>query len=618
MSAAAIIVILVIVLTIAVLTFTRIAADAVLMAALFALLIVPVPTDTGWALGVLSPQQALSGFANTGMATVAVLFIVVAGLRETGAVDAIATRVLGRPKGLHRAVARMVLPVSAMSAFLNNTPIVAMMIPVISDWAKRLRIPASKLMIPLSYATILGGTCSLIGTSTNLVVSGMVDQEIERISEVASEDASVLADPNADLEPIGMFDITWIGLPSALLGGLYLIFVVPRLLPARGSATDVLSDPREYTLELLVPDGSALAGQTVEQAGLRNLPGCYLAEIERGEETMVGVDPQQVLRAGDRLRFAGVVDAIRDLQRLRGFAPASNQVFKLDSPRYRRRLFEAVISEANPVAGKTVREGRFRNRYQGVILAVARGAERLPGRIGDIELEPGDTLLIEAEAGFADRYRNTRDFLLVSPLEDSTPRRHTRAPVALSILALMVALATFGVLDMLVAAMLAAGLMILTRCCTISEGRRSVDWSVLVVIAAALGLGSALEASGAAEWIAHNLIGLAGDNPWWTLVVVYGITMITTEIITNNGAVALTFPIAYAASRELGVNFEPYIFAIMMAGSASFSTPIGYQTNLMVYGPGGYRFGDYFKAGIPLNLLMWLCAVTIIPLVWEF
>jgi len=599
MSAAAFIVILVIVGTVAVLTLTRIAADAVLMAALLALLIVPVPGDAGWTLGVLTPQQALSGFANTGMATVAVLFVVVAGLRETGAVDAIAARVLGRPKGLHRAVARMVLPTSVMSTFLNNTPIVAMMIPVVADWAKRLRLPASKLMIPLSYATILGGTCSLIGTSTNLVVAGMVDA-------------------HTDLPKIGMFDITWIGLPSAILGGVYLIFIVPRLLPARGSATDVLSDPREYTLELLVPEGSGIIGQSIEQAGLRNLPGCYLVEIERNDETLGGVDPSQTLRAGDRLRFAGVVDAIRDLQRLRGFAPASNQVFKLDSPRYRRRLFEAVVSETNPIVGKTVREGRFRNRYQGVILAVARGAERVPGRIGDIELKPGDTILIEADAGFADRYRNTRDFLLVSPLEDSTPRRHHRAPLALLILGIMVVLATFGVLDMLVAAMVAAGLMIITRCCTITEGRRSVDWSVLVVIAAALALGTALEVSGAAQTIADRIIGLAADDPWWTLVAVYGITMLTTEIITNNGAVALTFPIAYAASQQLGVNFQPFIFAIMMAGSASFSTPIGYQTNLMVYGPGGYRFGDYFKVGIPLNLMMWASAMTLIPRIWEF
>ncbi len=599
MSAAAIIVIIVIAAAVVVLTFTQIAADAVLMAALTALLIVPVPSDTGWVLGVMSPKDAFSGFGNTGMATVAILFLVVAGLRETGAVDAIAARVLGRPKGLRRATARMVIPVSAMSTFLNNTPIVAMMIPVVADWAKRLRIPASKLMIPLSYATILGGTCSLIGTSTNLVVYGMVDQYTQ-------------------MPDIGLFDITPLGVPCAIIGGLYLIILGPRLLPQRGSATDVLSDPRQYTLELLVPPGSPLIGQAIEQAGLRNLPGCFLVDIEREGEMLGAVEPQQVLRAGDRLRFAGVVDAIRDLQRLRGFAPASDQVFKLDAPRYRRRLFEAVVSETNPVTGKTVREGRFRNRYQGVILAVARGAERIPGRIGDIELRPGDTLLVEADAGFADRHRNTRDFLLVSSLEDSTPRRHTRAPIALVILGVMIALATFGWLDMLVAAMVAAGLMIVTRCCTISEGRRSVDWSLLVVIAAALGLATALEQTGAAQILADRVISLAAGDPFWTLVAVYGFTMLINEVITNNGAVALAFPIALSASQQLNVNFEPFIFAIMMAGSASFATPIGYQTNLMVYGPGGYRFADYFKIGIPLNLIIWIVAVLLIPLIWEF
>jgi len=598
MSIEAWVVVGVIAAVIAALAATKIAADALLMAALTALLVFPIPAENGWRVGVVGLEDGLRGFANPGMLTVAVLFVVVAGLRETGAIDWIAHHVLGRPGTMRGALARMCIPVGVMSAFLNNTPIVAMMIPAVADWSRRLNFSPSKLMIPLSYATILGGTCSLIGTSTNLVVNGLVQ--------------------DAGMPGLHMFDITWVGVPCAIVGVAYLIFVSPKLLPDRGAARATLADPRQYTLELLVPPGSAMTGKTVEQAGLRHLPGCYLVGIERNGEPLASVGPEQLLQTNDRLLFAGVVDAIRDVANLRGLAPATDQVFKLDAPRYRRRLFEAVVSGGNPVVGKTIRDGRFRGLFNGVVLAVAREGQRLPGKIGDIELRPGDTLLIEADAGFADRYRHTRDFLLVSGLQDSTPRRHARAPIALAILAVMVALATMGWMDMLQAALIAAGLMIVTRCCTITEARQSVDWSVLVVIAAALGLGIALQETGASTVMAGKLLALAGTNPWMALAVIYLTTMLVNELVTNNAAVALVFPIGYATANELGVNFMPFIMAIMMAGSASFATPIGYQTNLMVYGPGGYTFGDFIRAGGILNLLIAATAIALIPMIWGF
>lgn len=581
------------------LALTRIAPDAILAAALTALVIIPVPVDGGWKMGVLSLTDAFAGFSNTGMITVGVLFVVVAGLRETGAIDWIAGGILGKPRGLRRALVRVVLPVWGMSAFLNNTPVVAMMIPAISDWCKKLRVSPSKLMIPLSFAAIIGGTCTLIGTSTNLVVAGML---------IA----------HTDLPPLGMFTITWVGLPCAIIGALYLIFLGPKLLPDRKSASTVMSDPKEYTLELMVPAGSPLAGKTVEQAGLRNLPGCFLVEIARNEEVLSAIGPDQVLRAEDRLLFAGVVDSIRDLANLRGLVPATNQVFKLDAPRYRRRLFEAVVSASCPLVGKTIRQGRFRNVYDGAVIAVARNGERVRGKLGDIELEPGDVLLVEAEPSFGERNKNSRDFLLVSALEDSTPRRHSKAPLALAILVGMIALATFGVYDMLAAALIAAGLMVVTRCCTISEARSGIDWSVLIVIGAALALGKAMETSHAAQSIAGAILGLAQNNPMLALIAIYAVTTLMTEIITNNAAVALTFPIALATSQELDVNFMPFVVSIMMAGSASFSTPIGYQTNLMVYGPGGYTLGDFLRMGIPMNIIMGITTVIIAPIVFPF
>lgn len=582
------------------LMFTRIAADAILVAAMAFLMVVPVPGSGagGWRVGVLSAQDAIDGFANLGLATVAVLFVVVTGLKETGGIDWISSRVLGRPRTLRSGMARVAFPVAGMSAFLNNTPVVALMIPAISDWCKRTGMSPSKLLIPLSYAAILGGTCSLIGTSTNLVVAGMVSRD-------------------TDLS-LRMFDITWVGLPCVLVGLGFLLVLGPRLLPDRGSSQSVMADPREYTLEMIVPEGSALAGKTVEVAGLRSLPGCFLVEVEREGGVMAAVGPDTVLRAGDRLVFAGIVESIKELQALRGLTPATDQVFKLDSARYRRRLFEAVVSRTSPAAGRTIREGRFRNTYNAVVIAVAREGERLKGKLGDIELKPGDTLLLEADPGFAERHRNSRDFLLIGALEDSAPRRHARAPIAVMLLVGMVALAAFGVMEMFAAALLAGILMVLTRCCTVTEARRSVDWSVLIVIGAALGIGKALEVSGAAGSVASGILSVAGQNPLLVLIAVYVLTNLATEAITNNAAVVLVFPIALDAAARLDVSLMPYAIAIMVAGSASFSTPLGYQTNLMVYGPGGYRFTDFLRVGVPMNLLIGLTTVVVTPLVFPF
>ena len=583
----------------ALMAMTRIAADLIMVAALTALLVIPVPNDGGWKMGVLTPSEAFAGFSNTGMLTVGVLFIVVAGLKETGGIDWIASRLLGRPKTTRGAIVRMSVPVASMSVFLNNTPIVAMMIPAVQDWCKKLNISPSKLMIPLSYATILGGTCSLIGTSTNLVVAGLVIAQ-------------------TDLPPIGMFDITWVGLPTAIVGIAFFTLIGPMLLPDRDSKRKKLTDVKEYTLELVVPEGSGLAGKTVEQAGLRALPGCYLAEIQRGDDLLSAVGPEQVLRTGDRLVFVGVVEAIKELANTRGLLLATDQVFKLNSPRYRRRLFEAVVARGANLDGKTIREAQFRNTFNAVVIAVARNGERVSGRLGDIRLQAGDLLLVEADSGFAERATATRDFLLASRLEDSTPRRHDKAPLALAILLVMVGLATFEVMDMLLAGMLAAGAMILTRCCTANEARRSIEWPVLVVVATALGLGKAIEKSGAAQLLAGGVLDVVGTHPWLVLLGIYVITSTVTEFVSNNAAVAIIFPIAHATAKSLGVDFTPFVIAIMMAGSASFATPIGYQTNLMVYGPGGYTLKDFLKIGIPMNIVACIATVGLTPLFFPF
>lgn len=598
------------------LIWSRVAPDVVLIGGVVLLLL----------KGILEPRQALAGLANEGMATVGVLFVVGAGVRQTGGIDWIAGRLLGRPKTATWAVARLIFPTAGLSAFMNNTPLVAMLIPVVSDWAKQQRVAVSKLMIPLSYAAILGGTCTLIGTSTNLVVDGQLKDEAKRQIAAAVQAGEPEAEARTEfhrrtglpIDGLGMFEITKVGLPSMLIGCGFIVLSAYWLLPDRRPAISNLDDPRSYTIEMLVEPDSPLVNKSIEEAGLRHLPGVYLAEIDRDGFVLAAVSPEERLRANDRLVFVGVVESVIDLQKIRGLIPATDQVFKLTAPRATRCLIEAVVSNSCPVAGKTIRDGRFRSIYNAAVIAVARNGERIHKKIGDIVLRPGDTLLLEAHPSFVDQQRNNRDFFLISRLEDSQPPRHDRAFIASAILLGMVLAVTLTGIGMLKAAMVAAGLMLVTRCTTVSLARRSVDWEVLLAIAASFGISTALEKTGAAQMIADNLIGLAGGNPWGSLAMVYLVTLIATELITNNAAAALMFPMAIATAGHLEVNAMPFVISVMMAASAGFATPIGYQTNLMVYGPGGYRFIDYVKVGVPLDLLIGIVTVGLAPLIWPF
>jgi di/tricarboxylate transporter len=570
------------------------APDVVLMGALTLTMGV-----SGFSAGRLPDAgAAIQGFANEGLITVGVLFVVVAGLTQTGAMALITQPMLGRPRTVLGAQARLMFPLTALSAFLNNTPIVAAFMPVVGDWCKRTGIAPSKLFIPLSYAAILGGTCTLIGTSTNLVVNGLL-----------------LADPTTP--GLGMFDLAWIGVPCAVVGVTYVLLMSRWLLPDRKSALSLSDDPRRYTVEMVVQAHGPLVGQTIEQAGLRHLPGLFLVEIERAGELLAAVGPSVKLEADDRLVFVGIVESVVDLRKMRGLSPATNQVFKLNAPQDHRCLIEAVVSSACPLVGKSIREGGFRTMYGAAIIAVARGGQRIQKKIGDIILQPGDTLLLESPQDFARRQRNSRDFYLVSKVQDSTPPRHDRAWAALVVLLAMVVLFTAGWVNIVTAAMLAAGAMILLRCCTATVARQSIDWQVLIVIGASFGLGSALDKSGAAATIARNVVQLTSGHPTATLAVVYALTMGFTALINNNAAAVLMFPIAKAAAGSLGADLTPFAVAIMLAASNDFATPLGYQTNLMVYGPGGYRFMDYVRFGGPLNGLMFLTSVTLIPLVWK-
>ena len=579
----------VVVSALATLVSNRFAPEIVLVGALSILLLV----------GVLDTAAALSGFANPGLVTVAVLYVVVSGLVDTGAVQAFGARLLGKPRSVVGAQSRLMLPVMVMSAFLNNTPVVAMFVPVVGEWCRRNHLSVSKLMLPLSYAAIFGGCCTLIGTSTNLIVHGLVLE-------------------HTDLGPMGFFEIAALGVPVAVAGFVYMIATQRWLLPERIPALDHLESAREYTIEFVVGAGSPHIGKSIERAGLRHLPGVFLAEIWRSERVMVAVSPDEVLRERDRLVFVGAVDSVVELVRQPGLLPATENLFDIASARSDRRLIEVVISATCPLLGHSIRDARFRGRYDAVVIAVARNGERIAGRIGDIVMHAGDTLLLEARASFVQQQQHNRDFLLVHPLQGAAVPRHDRADLAVGILLLMVGLAATGLMPMLEAALVAGGLMLLSRCTSAAAARASIDWSVLIMIGASLGLGNALQISGAAQAIADGGLQLVGQQPWLALLVIYLLTSVMTEVVTNNAAAVLMFPVAQSAAQTLDVSLWPFVVVLMLAASASFATPIGYQTNLMVYGPGGYRFTDYLRIGVPLNIILGIVAVGLAPLIWPF
>ncbi len=572
--------------TLATLVFSRLAPDLVLMGVLVLLL----------ASGTLDAAGALIGFSNSGVVTVAALFVVAAGLRTTGAVDIMIDKALGRPATTARAIARLSLPVIGASGFLNNTPLVATLIPAVTRWSKLIDVPVSKLLMPLSYAAILGGTITLIGTSTNLVVNGTYQNL-------------------TGAEGFELFDIAPVGIAVAAAGLLFLVFVLPKLLPSRDTGELIFSSAKQFTLEVAVASDGPLVGKTVAEAGLRGLRKIYLTEIERRGAIISAVPTEERLQGGDRLVFAGETGAIVDLLRINGLVPSDANDPVIARPFPERVLLEAVVSPTCDGVGQSIRDGRFRDRYGAVVLAVARDGNAVPGNLGSIALRPGDLLLLEARPAFVTRHKGESDFLLVSEL-DGEPTNHTKAITAWLILAAVVGLAATGITDMLTASLLGAGAMVISGCLNMNQARRSIDLSVILTIAGSFALGTALDHTGAAKLLADEMLVLAAGDALMLLVLTYVTVSVLTEIITNNAAALIVLPITLSFTQTLGLNPEPYVVAVMFAASASFATPLGYQTNLMVYGPGGYRFSDFFRAGVPLNLIAGAVTVLVIPMIW--
>jgi len=548
------------------------------------------------ATGIITADEALSGFSNSGLITVVAMFVVAAGIHHSGGVDLVVNHLLRSPRSVRSAQARIMLPVALLSGFLNNTPVVATMIPAVHAWSRKIRISPSKLMIPLSYSAILGGTLTLIGTSTNLVVNG-------QYQHLTGEGG------------FSIFSITAVGLPVAVIGLGVMLLVLPRFLPDRKDQQK-FGSMREFTLEVAVAFDGPLVGKSVGEAGLRELDRLYLVEIERDGSVVTAVPSEERLRGGDRLVFAGDTQAISDLLRIHGIVPSvHDDEPSLSKDRAERRLVEAALSPQSEVLGMTIRDARFRDRYGAVVLAVARGGERVSGNLGNIRLKTGDVLLLEARPAFVSRQRYARDFLLINDLETDTPR-HDRAYLSWAILLVLVGFAATGGLSMLNAALLGAALMILSGCCSVGQAQKAVDVPVMLTIAASFSLGAALEATGAAGYVARGIVSVSSGHPMLTLLLVYVAVSVLTEVITNNAAAVLVLPVVLSITSTLGIPPEPYVIAVMMAASASFATPLGYQTNMMVFGPGGYRFMDFVKVGLPLNIFIGLVTVGVIAVVY--
>jgi len=474
---------------------------------------------------------------------------------------------------------------------INNTPLVAMMIPVVETWCKKQKISPSKLLIPLSYAAILGGTCTLIGTATNLVVVGFLKKE----------------DPSIHL-PI--FEMGKVGLPLAIVGIGYVIIASRWLLPDRtGVVAQLEQAPREYAVTAKVLSGCKLVGKTVH--ALRHLEELFLVEIEREDGNVITVvDSDAEIKSGDLLTFVGKVDNVVDLWNIPGLLPTSQK--EPINPNANRILAEAVISGRSELIGKTARECNFRSRYGAAIISIHREGEHIRSKIGAVPFKHGDCLLLECKPIFLENHSQSSDFITVSELPNSSskkPKKILRMLIAPVISLTMITLNAAEVTPILTASLMAVFLLVLTKSITMKQVSAAVNLPVVVTIAGSFGMANALAKTGVADEISRNLVSVfKGGGTLGILFSLYICTMLLTALLSNSSAVAVMFPIAWRIA-EVPVKARMYI--LMYAASADFATPIGYQTNLMVLGPGGYKFLDYTRFGLPLQLVLCISSVLL-------
>lgn len=552
----------------------------------------------------------LTVFSNPAPMTIAAMFVLSAALEKTGLLEGLSSTLRRLTRlGYRRFLLVLVLFVAGISAFINNTPVVIVFMPVVLSLSRSLKMPASKLLIPLSYASIFGGTCTLVGTSTNILASSILEQ--------------------SGAEPLGMFEIGYLGLPLVFLGMIYLALFSDRLLPVRDTLTSILSEEerKEFISDAYVQKGATMIGETLTDTPLWKGSSVRILEMIRNNVPIKLDRPKEVVvQEGDRLVLALRPSGFVEARNLDGLALAvTNQVGVETISAHEGAIVEGVIGPNSTIVGQSVRDLNFRQRFRLILMAIHRRGINLSDSLETTPLEAGDLLLMMGTDEAIEALRRSDDiFLLDHPPVPARGRRR-RQPLVLATVIGVILAAAFNIMPIVAAALIGAAIIFVTGCLRTKEGYASIEWSILMLIYGMLGLGLAMESTGTASLIAQAIYGLT-DNPFFgeayrpyvLLAAIYLTTMVMTETLSNNATVVLMAPIALSLGETLGVDPRPFIIACCIASSASFSTPVGYQTNTYVYGVGGYRFTDFARIGLPLNLMYFIVSVFAIPLIWKF
>ena len=550
--------------------------------------------------GILTPKEILAGFANEQIAVIVMLLIIADIIRKSGALDNMFRKAFEGAKTYRQYLSRMTIIVAGFSSFVNNTPLVAIMMPYVSDWSRKNGVSVSKLMIPLSYAAILGGCATLIGTSTNLVVNSLViDQQII-----------------PGLQPLGIFDFTLVGVTMILFGGIYMVFFGNKLLPTtKDNIEEISANSREYIAEVRVINKSNIVGQTIEEAGLRNLSGLFLVEILRGGDSIAPVTPKTRLLADDVLMFAGNTDTISDfVTSKKGLQLAQIGMF---AKKAHTEIVEVVVPYNSTLVTKSVKETNFRRKFDAAIIAVHRNGERISGKIGEVRLMAGDALLLITGEDFYKTVTDSSDLYLINNIKEFQINPWYKNFIMIGGLVTAILLASTGLVSLFITLISLIILLMVLGYASPKDIAKGVDFNLIIVIALSLALGTAMVKTGVADVVSHYTFEMLA--PWGIVGIFAGIYLLTNllgSIITNKAAVALVLPIALTLSINFELNPKPFVLLVAFAGAASFLTPIGYQTNLMVYGPGRYTFKDYFRIGLPLTIIYMVVAVLL--LIWQY
>ncbi|MAV84434.1 MAG: SLC13 family permease [Puniceicoccaceae bacterium] len=582
----------------------RISADLTSLTVFGILLFVSMLTKSD-ALPTL--EETLGVFGNSAPLTIAGMFIVSAALERTGAIDLITGYLRKLVKLPYRGfMFVMILGVAGVSAFVNNTPVVIVLMPVILSLSREMGVASSKLLIPLSYASIFGGTCTLLGTSTNLLASG------------------ILLD--AGHAPIGMFELASVGLPILAFGSIYLVLFGNKLLPHRETLTSILSDEerKEFITEAFIRAGSDLHGKTANEGELLK-HGIRLLEIVRHGIAVPGDPRDHKLLYGDRLVLACRPSGVAEAHSMKGITIQTELAEGLETiATDEGALVEGVVAPHASIAGLTLGEINFRQRFRMVVVAVHRKGTNQRERLSNLRLQAGDTLLMMGSTASIDSLANSDEIIILDRPRVPARSLRIKMPIAIATTIGIVTMATLNLVPIVSAVCLGVAVILLSGCMKAKDAYASVEWSILIIIFGMLALGQAMDSTGASLLIAENMTGLVAQfAPAYLqnvimLALIYVITSTFTEFLSNNAAVALMIPIALGIAVTLGVDPRPFVVASCIAASASFATPIGYQTNTYVYGVGGYRFFDFTKVGLPLNLICFLVTVTVVPIFWDF